>query len=62
MNDLVPPSAVGFVGVLTTAFICLKLMGVIDWRWVWVLSPVWISLIFLFFLIALVVMTMGRPN
>ncbi|MCR5174616.1 MAG: hypothetical protein K6C09_08335 [Oscillospiraceae bacterium] len=33
-----------FVSLLTIAFIVLKLCGVIDWRWGWVLSPLWISL------------------
>lgn len=35
----------GFVGVLTIAFIVLKLCHVIDWPWLWVLSPLWISLV-----------------
>ena len=34
---------IGFVGLLTIAFIVLKLCKVIAWPWVWVLSPVWIS-------------------
>ena len=33
----------GFVGLLTIAFIVLKLCKVIDWSWWWVLSPIWIS-------------------
>lgn len=33
----------GFSGALTIAFIILKLCHVIDWSWVWVLSPLWIS-------------------
>ena len=33
---------VGFVGLLTIAFIVLKLMDVIQWSWVWVLAPIWI--------------------
>ena len=33
---------VGFVGLLTIAFIVLKLTKVIDWSWWWVLSPIWI--------------------
>ncbi len=41
---------VGFVGLLTILFIGLKLTGVIDWDWLWVLSPIWIS-----FLIAVIV-------
>lgn len=34
---------IGFVGLLTILFIGLKLTGYIDWTWVWVLSPIWIS-------------------
>jgi hypothetical protein len=33
---------IGFVGLLTVAFIVLKLMGYITWSWLWVLSPIWI--------------------
>lgn len=31
--------------VLTTVFIVLKLTNVIDWSWIWVLSPAWISVV-----------------
>lgn len=34
---------IGFAGLLTIAFVVLKLCGVIAWSWWWVLSPVWIS-------------------
>lgn len=34
---------VGFTGLLTLLFIGLKLGHVIDWPWLWVLSPLWIS-------------------
>lgn len=33
---------VGFAGLLTVAFIVLKLTDVIAWSWWWVLSPLWI--------------------
>ena len=36
---------IGFGGLLTIVFITLKLLGVITWSWVWVLSPLWISLL-----------------
>lgn len=36
---------IGFVGLLTIAFIVLKLLGIITWSWVWVLSPIWIDAI-----------------
>jgi len=32
-----------FTTLLTIAFIVLKLCKVISWSWVWVLSPIWIS-------------------
>ena len=35
----------GFPGALTILFIALKLTGVIDWAWVWVLSPLWIGIV-----------------
>lgn len=34
---------IGFVGLLTIAFIVLKLLNIIEWSWLWVLSPIWIS-------------------
>lgn len=33
----------GFVGLLTIAFIVLKICNVIDWSVWWVLSPIWIT-------------------
>lgn len=35
---------VGFSGLLGLLFIGLKLGGVIQWPWLWVLSPLWIPL------------------
>lgn len=35
---------IGFCGLLTITFIVLKLCKVITWSWIWVLSPLWISL------------------
>jgi hypothetical protein len=37
-------SGVGFGGLLTIAFIVLKLLHIIEWKWIWVLSPLWISM------------------
>ena len=34
---------IGFVGLLAIAFIVLKLCHVIEWSWLWVLSPLWIT-------------------
>lgn len=38
-------SGIGFAGLLTVAFIVLKLVGVISWNWWWIISPLWISAI-----------------
>ena len=34
-----------FSGLLLIAFIVLKLTGVIEWSWVWVLAPFWIPIL-----------------
>ncbi len=50
---------IGFTGLLTILFIGLKLGHVIDWRWVWVLSPLWISLGLGLSILAIVFIVMG---
>ena len=42
------PRGVGFFGLLTLLFIGLKLGHVIDWNWIWVLSPLWIGIVSVF--------------
>ena len=36
-------AGVGFPGLLTVAFIVLKLTHVIAWSWWWVLAPLWLG-------------------
>ena len=59
-------SGIGFPGLLTLLFIGLKLGHVIDWRWVWVLSPLWISFglfgVFLFILLIFVAVKAACDN
>lgn len=43
MENSSSSSSIGFRGLLTIAFIVLKLLDVIDWSWWWVLSPVLIG-------------------
>ena len=46
----------GFCGILSIVFIVLKLCHVIDWKWIWVLAPSWISVcIFLFLVLILAI-------
>jgi hypothetical protein len=42
-NNAASGGGIGFAGVLTIVFIVLKLCKVINWSWIWVLSPIWIS-------------------
>ncbi len=44
----------GFFDLLELIFIALKLTGVIDWRWVWVLAPAWGQLV-----LVLIIMSIG---
>ena len=43
-NDNTTSRGIGFYGLLTIVFIVLKLCKVIAWKWIWVLSPLWIPL------------------
>ena len=49
----------GFSTLLAIAFIVLKLCHVIDWAWVWVLAPLWISvaLTFVLIIVSLIIAT-----
>lgn len=44
MNDNQRRGGISFCGLLTIAFIVLKLTGFITWSWRWVLAPTWIPL------------------
>lgn len=45
-NSSTASGGIGFGGALALLFIGLKLGHVIDWSWWWVLSPLWIPLVF----------------
>ena len=57
-NEKSASGGISFAGLLTIAFIVLKLTGVISWSWLWVLSPIWISLAIamIMIVVALVIM------
>ena len=46
-NEKTTSSGIGFGSALLLTFIILKLVGVIDWSWWWVLSPIWIPVVLL---------------
>lgn len=48
------------IGLLQIAFIVLKLCGVIRWKWVWVLSPIWIDAVIVFVIATIMVIADRR--
>ena len=44
MNSLGGLGVIELASLLGVAFIVLKLCRVIDWSWLWVVSPLWITL------------------
>lgn len=55
---------VGLGALLGVLFIGLKLGKVIDWSWLWVLSPFWIpvSIVVAFFVIAVIVLFIKKAH
>lgn len=52
----------GMATLLTVLFVALKLTGNINWAWVWVLSPVWISLILAVVMLIVVALIFARTQ
>lgn len=46
---------IGFAGLLTIAFIVLKLCGIISWSWIWILSPLWAGTALLIILLCTII-------
>ena len=40
-----------FFSILALIFITLKLTGLISWSWWWVLSPIWLPVVVLLFVV-----------
>ena len=55
---------VGFVGMLTIAFIVLKLCKVINWSWWWVTAPFWIpiGIVALCVIIAAIILALAKDE
>ena len=49
--------SLGLFDILLVIFIVLKLTGLVDWSWWWVLSPIWIAVLILLFgfIVALII-------
>lgn len=55
MDNKTSGGGIGFCGLLAIVFIVLKLLGIIQWSWVWVLSPIWIPLIIVIILFIILI-------
>lgn len=53
-------TGIGFCGLLTLVFIVLKLVGVINWSWLWVLSPIWIPTVLVCIIMIVLIIITGR--
>ena len=51
---------IGFPTLLGLLFIGLKLGGVIDWSWAWVLAPFWIGALLVVFAIVAIACIRAR--
>lgn len=54
-------SGIGIFGLLGIVFIVLKLCKVINWSWIWVLSPFWIGAI-LFVLLVIILLIISKEK
>lgn len=61
-NTKAAGGGIGFSGLLGLLFIALKLCGVIDWSWWWVLAPFWIpiALVVVIIIIAIGIAIFGK--
>lgn len=50
------------VGIVTIAFVVLKLCKVITWKWIWVLSPLWIYVVIVLIAIVIMSIVVGMHN
>lgn len=62
MDNKGTSSGIGFIGLLTIVFIVLKLCKVITWSWLWVLSPIWISLILTALVIVIAALIISKDD
>ena len=55
-NNIASATGIGFGGLLTIAFIVLKLTHIIDWSWFWVLSPIIFSISFVILIFIIIIL------
>jgi len=53
-KEAVVKSGTFLTGLLTIIYMVLKLTGVINWSWWWVLSPLWLPVVLVLFVLLVV--------
>ena len=61
MNKNKQSDETGLSTILFIIFLILKLTHVIDWNWVWVISPLWIPCV-IFLVFMMIFMTFTKPG
>lgn len=61
-NTSTQSGGIGFFGLLTIAFIVLKLTGYISWSWWWVLAPTWIPLALVLFIFLIIGIVLAKAD
>lgn len=57
MSESTSSDGASFPSLLLLLFIGLKLGNVINWSWWWVMSPLWISIVILLFILFIMLVT-----
>ena len=55
INNQRGDGGLGFFGVLALILITLKLLGLIEWSWLWVTAPLWGGFVIGLFLVVIVI-------
>lgn len=53
---------IGFAVIMSLLFAVFKLLGVIEWTWIWVVSPIWIFWIAATVIILVTLIIIGDAN
>ena len=54
-NSSSASKGIGFTGLLQLVLITLKLLNKITWKWIWVLAPTWLYVLFVVIMIIILI-------
>jgi len=59
-NSICTACSLSLPSNLTIVFIVLKLTDIINWSWLWVLSPIWITMLLIIAIVVFMVSVIDR--